>query len=115
VVQPPRAYTRAPSPVTVIPIPKLTKVESSSSTLKPVVRPSVRQTGPSPVVPIPPVQPRRFAKGTGPVTPSTATAQRPPAADATPELRIGDQTLPRLALPTVARTVALPSLVARKG
>ena len=94
-VPPNRTFTRGQSPATVIPIPKMPKVEPTH--IAPVV---ARRTQPSPVVPIPPAQPRRFAKGTGPVLPSTASAQRPTTIDDTlPNLSVGDKTVPSMILP----------------
>lgn len=97
---PNRTYARGISPVTVIPIPKMPRAEASR--IAPVVS---RKTGPSPVVPIPPVQPRRFAKGTGPVLPSTASANKV-GEETTPNLSVGDKTLPSLLLPSVSRSVS---------
>ena len=95
-VAPNRTFARGISPVTVIPIPKMPRVEASR------IAPVVRRTGPSPVVPIPPAQPRRFAKGTGPVLPSTASANKI-GDETTPNLSVGDKTLPSLLLPSVSR------------
>jgi len=92
---PNRTFARGPSPATVIPIPRMPKVEPSR--IAPVV---ARRTGPSPVVPIPPAQPRRFAKGTGPVLPSTASAARSTTIeDTVPNLGVGDKTVPSMILP----------------
>lgn len=95
-----RAFARGPSPATVIPIPRLPK--AVPATIAPVVarRPSVPASG---IVPIPPAQPRRFAKGTGPVLPSSASASKP---DVTANLAVGDETLPSLLLPPVSRSLS---------
>ncbi|MGE0398077.1 MAG: hypothetical protein AB7T06_15355 [Kofleriaceae bacterium] len=104
VVKPPvapanRTFARGQSPATVIPIPKLPKVEPArilpvvarkTSPLVPVVAPPA--AAPS-VVPMP----RRFAKGTGPMLPSNANTKV--GDDTTPNLSVGDKTLPSLLLP----------------
>ena len=105
-----REFPRAKSPVTVIPVPKLPNISSSSSTpralhIAPVVRTSV-----APIAP-----PRRIAKGTGPYLPKTA----PMAVVAAP--RRDDDTVPGMVLPPtlppIARMIpsmtALPSIVKR--
>ncbi len=91
-----REYPRAKSPVTVIPVPKLPNISSSSASpralhIAPVVRTSV-----APIAP-----PRRIAKGTGPYLPKTA----PMAVVAAP--RRDDDTVPGIVLPP------LPSIVKR--
>ncbi|HEV7559736.1 MAG TPA: hypothetical protein VGO00_29870 [Kofleriaceae bacterium] len=90
----PRTMPRASSPVTVIPVPKLPNMRSttmSSYRPEPVVRSSP-----------PPIPARRVAKGTGPVGDQTS-----------PGLAIGmdnDPTRPSLTLPRTNRTMPLPAV-----
>lgn len=126
---PPAAASRAGTPHTVIPVPALPSVDAAlCSRLEPVIR-STQQL---------PSLASRVAKGTGPVDPPNPP--RPPALlleDTVPELSIGDRThpgvapaprprpptppparagertQPGIALPSAARTVALPSIKRR--
>lgn len=92
-------------PSTVIPIPRMpiaANTSARSSSMAPVVRPT-QPTLPTPILPS---SPRRFAKGTGPVTPTSATI-RPPVLPASRPM--SDDTVPNLALPPAAAAVAQPS------
>jgi hypothetical protein len=89
----PHAFVRAKSPVTIIPIPKMPRVEPSR--IAPVV--ARKPTGQVPVVPL------RLAKGTGPVTPPTANSNEV-GEQTKPNLAVGDKTLPSLLLPQVSRS-----------
>lgn len=91
-------YPRAPSPVTVIPVPKLPRIDGSR--LEPVVRALPH--------PLPPLAPRRFPKGTGPHDPRTVAAMAPP-----PPIRPAedDRTSPGIAMPSPAvAAIALPKI-----
>ena len=96
---PAHAFPRAPSPVTVIPVPRLPRATSGHG-MQPVVR-----TLPTP---IPPGSPRRFPKGTGPVLDPSNTL----AIAAPPPIRPAedDRTKPGIALPPAAAAVALPRI-----
>ncbi|MBA3820424.1 MAG: hypothetical protein H0X17_16145 [Deltaproteobacteria bacterium] len=95
------------SPATVIPIPMLPTLRTGQRQLQPVVR-----TMPTP---IPPVSPRRFPKGTGPMPTPGMALERPVHADEDqprPDIAVGDRTATSVILPAVARTV-LPSIKQR--
>jgi len=108
--EPPKPLPRAStSPDTVIPVPKLPSLETSTRTtqLQPVVR--------SMPTPIPPAAPRRFPKGTGPVAPTTSRMTVPSVRPVEELARASiaaasDQTKPGSALPPAARDVTLPSI-----
>lgn len=95
---------RAAAPITVIPVPVLPTLQSTAraSRLEPVVRTQV-----------PPGSPRRFPKGTGPVSPRTTSRMAAMHDDTEPNVSVGDQTTPGVALPQSARTVQLPSIKRR--
>ncbi|HEU0031116.1 MAG TPA: hypothetical protein VFQ53_10825 [Kofleriaceae bacterium] len=91
-----RAETESPS--TVIPVPKLPR-RTETMRIEPVVRPSTTAVAGAP---------RRFPKGTRPVTGSVGVAPPPPIRPAE-----DDRTKPGIAIPPAARTVALPSIKQR--
>ncbi|HEY4059350.1 MAG TPA: hypothetical protein VGM39_22185 [Kofleriaceae bacterium] len=102
----PRVETRPQVSRTVIPVPTLATTTVPRN-LAPVVRSPVRQMP----HPIPPAQPRRFAKGTGPMLPTTKALDI--GDDTTPNLNVGDETVPAIyAAPAASAT--LPRVVARK-
>jgi hypothetical protein len=87
-------------PSTVIPIPRMPTAANTSprsSSMGPVVRPSLPSIMNLPT-PIAPSSPRRFAKGTGPIMPTSATMQP------------SDDTVPSITLPPAVTAVALPSV-----
>ncbi|HEY4177330.1 MAG TPA: hypothetical protein VGM90_10875 [Kofleriaceae bacterium] len=92
---------------TVIPVPMLPT--SAPRNFAPVVRaPGAARQMPHP---LPPQQPRRFAKGTGPMLPTTKALSV--GDDTTPNLSVGDETVPAIyAAPAASAT--LPRVVARK-
>ncbi|CAN5892392.1 hypothetical protein BH11MYX2_BH11MYX2_24390 [soil metagenome] len=105
----PRIDVRPTVSRTVIPVPALPT--SALRNFAPVVRapgaPTVRQMP----HPIPPTQPRRFAKGTGPMLPTTKALSV--GDDTVPNLNIGDETVPAMYAAPAARAT-LPRIVARK-
>jgi len=103
VVTPPasaqRAFERGKSPATVIPVPKLPSVaKTPASHVAPVVR--------APSTPVTPIRPR-LAKGTGPYLPKTGefrtTDPTIVEAEPPPLQPGGEDTVPHLVLPPVAR------------
>jgi hypothetical protein len=101
VVTPPasaqRAFERARSPVTVIPVPKLPSIaKTPASHVAPVVKNPI-----TPMTPVTPLRPR-LAKGTGPYLPKTGevTVVEPEPPPLQPG---GEDTVPHLVLPPVAR------------
>jgi hypothetical protein len=92
IAAPNRSFARGKSPATVIPIPKIPRVEPGK--LAPVVA-----TRPMPVVTRPST---RFAKGTGPVVPTGVPAVVPSTVVPSND----DKTLPSLLLPPVSRSVS---------
>ncbi|MDQ3368218.1 MAG: hypothetical protein M3680_22570 [Myxococcota bacterium] len=102
----PRAST---SPATIIPIPKLPTTRTTrTGQLQPVVR--------AMPTPIPPLPPRRFPTGTGPITTPPGMALRPPShateEPTRPAIAIGERTATSVIQPAAARTV-LPSIKQR--
>jgi hypothetical protein len=57
--------------------------------------------------------PRRFPKGTGPVSPRTTSRMAAMPDDTDPNVNVGDRTTPGIALPPAARAVSLPSIKRR--
>lgn len=100
VVTPPpsaqRAFARAKSPATVIPVPKLPSIAKTptSSLVAPVVK--------APVTPVTPIR-SRLAKGTGPYLPKTGEVPTIVEAEPPPLQPGGEDTVPHLVLPPVAR------------
>lgn len=109
---PPSGRSRADVPSTVIPVPALPRVQNTakSGRLEPVVR--------TISTPVPPAAPG-FAKGPGPVDPTT-TSRIAPGISGDPELNhsVGDRAKPAVAMSPAARAVQLPSVkrrAARRG
>jgi hypothetical protein len=95
---------RAAAPITVIPVPVLPTLQSTARAgrLEPVVRTQVL-----------PGSLRRFPKGTGTVSPRTASRMAAMPDDTELNVSVGDQTTPGVALPQAGRTVQLPSIKRR--
>ena len=91
-----RAFARAKSPATVIPVPKLPSIaKTPASHVAPVVRPSASPS-------VTPLRPR-LAKGTGPYLPKTGEVPTIVEAEPPPLQPGGEDTVPHLVLPQVAR------------
>ncbi len=88
---PPKSTRPGTTPPTIIPVPKLPSIKDRTLQIQPVV-PANRPSR------------TRLAKGTGPV------AQTQIGVTPAPALTTEDKTSPGIALPPVARTVALPSV-----
>ena len=100
VVTPPasaqRAFERAKSPATVIPVPKLPSIaKTPASHVEPVVR---APASPS----VTPIRPR-LAKGTGPYLPKTGEVPTIVEPEPPPLQPGGEDTVPHMVLPPVAR------------
>jgi hypothetical protein len=90
-----RAFERAKSPATVIPVPKLPSVaKTPTAHVAPVVR--------APATPVTPLRPR-LAKGTGPYLPKTGEVPTIVEAEPPPLQPGGEDTVPHMVLPPVAR------------
>jgi hypothetical protein len=95
------------APTTVIPVPTLPTMHGTAHAgrLAPVVRTSAARAAASP---------RRFAKGTGPVSPRTTSRMAAAMSDDTElHFKVGDRTTPGIAMPPAARAVELPSIKRR--
>ena len=110
---PPRPRPVTQQSKTVIPVPTIPSLSAVGAKLSPVTR----QTGPVPTIrqmptPLPPQQPRRFAKGTMPMTPTTVSLPRPDHAVVT---NVAKSAVPALMMPLPALSKTLPSIVSRKA
>jgi hypothetical protein len=108
---PPPEMPRAAAPVTVIPVPPLPSVQKLARAGR--LEPVVRTNSASVPAPVPATAGYQFAKGTGPVDPTTPSRDAPMSDDTEPNLRVGDRTKPGIALPPAARAVQLPSVKRR--
>ena len=91
---------RAPSPSTIIPVPRLPRI-TDGYRIEPVVR--------ALPTPIPPQAPRRFPKGTGPVHPTTATR---PLISQPPPIHQVEDTSPGIGVPRAVATARIPAIPA---
>jgi hypothetical protein len=102
--QPAPLGSSTPPPATVIPVPRLPSIRDAerAGRFEPVVRTTI---GPAPAPP-----PGRLAKGTAPIGSDTEETPAVMSDDTELTLSVGDRTTPGVAMPLVARAVALPSI-----